>query len=92
MARGLKLVSKSDEVDPICMKVRSFVGKRSLPQDAHTLCMVQKRPLGAARKESLWCLVLQDCAVLSGAIWDPAFSGRHLLLLSIQFGHQIPAP
>ena len=37
MARRLELVSKCDEVDPICMKVGAFVGKRSLPQEAHAL-------------------------------------------------------
>ena len=73
MARRLELVSKCDEVDPICMKVGAFVGKRSLPQEAHALCMVlQKTSWCSARKESLWCRVPQDCAVLSGTMWDPA--------------------
>ena len=74
MARRLKLVSKCDEVDPICFKVGSFVGKRSLPQGTHALNRwCYKRPLGAARKEGLWCRVLQDCAVSSsGTMWDPS--------------------
>ena len=80
MARRLELVSKCDEVDPICMKVGAFVGKRSLPQGAHALWMVllQKAPwwhFGAGFRKTVRCSAapcgIEPPAVTLNTIWEP---------------------